>query len=267
MDLYLSSKVLWDKTLPEVLRLVSDYEYDGIELWYEHFTLPDHPGYLKKSDVLDLITSNCLPLWIHGPTMDINVTSVNPRIASASLEENLDAIEFANKARAKGIVVHPGRLSTSSDDPELYWEKQMSFLDRVTRAAHCRVALENMDNSGFQFVLNPEDLDRIFARSDSSKLGICLDIAHAASLGNLNDFLEKVPEDITHFHYSNLGRNSGHKPIDKGKLNLTEELVNYLDEFEGVLTFEGWDPGRGIEVAQKTKDLFLDEFDRIKAKL
>lgn len=261
MDLYLSSKILWSKDIPEVVKLVSDYGYDGIELWYEHFL---HQGYedpLKESSIINQLRENRLPLWIHGPIMDINMTSVNPDIARVSIEENLRAIDLANRIEAKGIVIHPGLLSSSTDDPEGYWSDQIKVTRKLTREAGCPIAVENMDSDRYHFVQDPADFTRLFDNIDSSDVGICFDVAHARSLGNINDFLEKTSAEINHLHYSNSGEESIHEPIDRGNYNLTEKFLNYLENFEGVLTFEGRDPDREVEIAEKTRSIFLEKTD------
>jgi len=264
VDLYLSSKIIWSKEIPEVVELIGNYDYDGIELWYEHFLNQGYEDHSKKPGLINLLKENSLPLWIHGPIMDINTTSINPEIARVSIEENLQAIDLANRTNAKGIVIHPGLLSSSTDDPELYWQDQIKVTKRLVREANCLVAIENMDSDRYHFVQQPSDFSRLLNNIDSSNVGICFDVAHARSLENIGEFLEEASTKINHIHYSNSSDESIHKPIDRGDSNLTEEFLDYLEGFDGVLTFEGRDPEREIEIARKTREIFLKKTEDIR---
>jgi|GEM_PF-3899360 len=264
MDLYLSSKILFDRQIETVIELIVERGYDGLELWSEHFLNLGYRDPLAQSELIELLREAPFPLWIHGPTMDLNITSANPRVAQVSLEENIRAIELAHLLEAKGVVIHPGSLSAPINDVEMeeYWDRQLAALRRLARAADCLLAVENMESRDNNFIQEPSDLKRILENIPRSNLGICFDIAHSRSLGNTEEFLEKMAPDITHIHYSNSGTKSIHAPIDRGESNLPQPFLSFLEDFSGVLTFEGRDPAREREVAENYLDLFLQTCER-----
>jgi len=243
--LALSSRLLWSHPVGKAAEIASDLGFQGLELWTEHLWRegPSSPleGELAR-----------LPLryFLHGPFMDLNPCSRNPRVAKLSLTEQLKALELARGLGVDLVVVHPGRCSSSKDSPEEYWPALLDSLGLLARRARklgITLAVENMEPRPKEILVRPIDLERLFG--EIPDLGLCLDLAHAAvgGFGMVDEFLTRLGSRIRHVHISNVGDGKVHLPLDKGRLPLTPAALDFLRGFLGALTLEGaWEPGEEV---------------------
>jgi sugar phosphate isomerase/epimerase len=243
---------LFNKNLIEAAHLVNDLSYQGLEVWAEHLWRDD------RGDLAEELTRFPFKIYLHGPIADLNLTSRNEKIASISLEENLKAIHLAQRLGAELVVIHPGRLSSSKDNPQDYWERQVQAIKRLASEAESkdvRVAIENMDNSPYEFINKPEDLDRLIKEVNSDKVGICLDLAHANSLrdGMADEFIERTGDNIIHLHISNSSKDVIHLPLNEGRSNCTEIVRIFLTKYRGGITIEGRDPQNEVQVVKSDR--------------
>jgi len=260
LTIAISSRLLFKRSLVEAAQLAARLGFEGLEIWAEHFWRDEEKGLAEKLLRLPL------KFYLHGPVADLNIASKNKKIAAVSLEENIRAIQLAADLEAELVVIHPGRLSFSKDDPEEYWEAPLDAirtLARETTSRGLRLAVENMDNRPYEFMNKPGILQRLLKEVDSEGVGICLDFAHASSLGLVDAFIEELGDLIIHVHISNSSDEVIHLPLFKGKSNLTQVAKRFLKKYRGGITIEGRDPENELYTVRENRRMIESILEEI----
>ena len=245
--LALSSRLLWSLSVSKAAEIAKDLGFQGLEIWTEHLWREGTPSGFEEQ-----LARLSLRYFLHGPSMDLNPCSRNPRVAKLSLTEQLKALKLARELEINLVVLHPGRCSSSKDSPEEYWPALLESLRLIASRAEglgITLAVENMEPRPKEIMVRPIDFVKLF--SEIPGLGLCLDLAHAAAGGfeMVDSFLTHLGSYIRHVHISNIGNGQIHLPLDRGELPLTPAALTFLRGFRGALTLEGaWAPD--LEVAR-----------------
>jgi len=240
---FLSSRLLWSESLGSAAREAHRLGYQGLEIWSEHAWRDGPISKLRRE--LERVP---LQYALHGPFMDLNLCSRNPRIAKLSLEECVRALSLARAVGASVMVVHPGRLSSGKDDPEEYWPDLIEALAKLGRHAanyELVLAVENMEPRPRELVTTPKDAQRLLGSVGSKSVQMCLDLAHARLKGanTVSAFIRLCGPMICHIHVSNVTEGRAHLPLNRGKSPVTPRVLRFLRrEFSGVVTVEGATP-------------------------
>lgn len=238
MKIAVSSRLFGECPLLEGIALARDYGYTGVELWYEDL--------LSMSDrTLASTTELGLTYYLHAASRDINFLSVNPRIASVSLGEVLRSVDIAERLAAQAVVVHPARMASTKDSPEEYWDTLVSALGCLVQHAQSKgvhLAVENMELRPKELLVFPEDMLRLIGAFPDGELGICLDLAHAATINAVERFLEpELWNRTTHIHLSNSADGRTHVPLWQGHCHASPRFQQAFRSFTGPVVIEGYD--------------------------
>lgn len=264
--LSLSSRVLWGGSVEDAAAMARELGYDGLEIWAEHAWREKSPGVLARS-----LRHIPLHYSMHGPSMDINCCSLNPRVAALSIAECERAMVWARRLGIRVVVIHPGHMASSKGDPEEYWPRLLAALGRLARRAGSlglALAVENMEPRPREFVTTSQDALRAFGSVTDANLYLCLDLAHAAMVSEsaADDLVRDNKDRICHVHISNVAPGRPHLPMDQGHVPVSPYVRRFLtDGFLGVITLEGaLPPGpRTAEVGLvRLRELLLDETGR-----
>jgi sugar phosphate isomerase/epimerase len=251
-----ATRLLWSAGILGALEGIAKAGFCAAEVWASHITDSGIPPFLvkKRADELGL------KLSLHAPSYDLNPLSSNSEIRSLSRRLVLDSLEVAAQLGAKVAVVHPGALSSTTDDPENYWGKLEEFVVQLdSRAARLglTVAIEAMEKKKLQFITSISSLERLAALMvsvNARHVGICLDIAHAGTIGNPEEFLARVPR-VVHVHLSDTSEEKTHALLGEGRLALQQIIPQILEKMQnnkGLIVIEGRlasDEPRAIAVA------------------
>jgi sugar phosphate isomerase/epimerase len=258
-----ATRLLWSAGILGALDGIAQAGFSAAEIWASHITDSGVPPFLVKKRANEL----GLGLSLHAPSYDLNPLSSNPEIRSLSRRLVLDSLEVAAQLEAKIAVVHPGALSSSTDDPESYWGKLEEFVVQLdSRAARLglTVAIEAMEKKRLQFITSIASLERlagIFDSVNARHVGICLDIAHAGTIGDPEEFLARVPR-VVHVHLSDTSDEKTHALLGEGRLDLQNIIPKLLEKMQGstgLIVIEGRlasDEARAIAVAAQ----YLQQF-------
>jgi len=225
----LSDHPSFDMTLREFLDFASRLHVKHVELKM------DSPSFLsalhkvnKISAIKNTLTSYNFRLFLHAPTIDINLASLNPHIGRASEKLTLKALYFADKVDAELMVSHVGRLS--KDYPQSFIDKSLKNavvrLKRLVKASkdlEITFTIEN-DHRTADYVLAgyPEQVLSLIRKLDCK---LTFDIGHANTLGEVESFFDMLSMDIVNIHlHDNNGINDEHLPLGKGKMNAAKIL-------------------------------------------
>jgi sugar phosphate isomerase/epimerase len=165
---------------------------------------------------------------LHGVYRDIIIHSNDSKIAEVSRERIQGSIEVAKALDVKKIVFHAGVNSLVLDEWYLknWLEKNAAFWKEVLVEYTGTVLIENV------WELKPDILRSLLDTVDSSRLKICLDVAHAHVYSKvpLETWLSVLGEDVVYMHISdNNGLVDQHLEVGAGNIDwqsLTQSIQN-----------------------------------------
>jgi sugar phosphate isomerase/epimerase len=270
MDFLFSSNILADYPLKTALITLAENDISGVEIWVEHLWRLESP----LNEVRKLMDSLGLKRTLHAPTRDVNITSSNPGIRKESLNQVLDALDIAYKLGIEVVTVHPGRMSSSKDTPEEFFDEQLNSLFAIARKAMqlgLRVAVEVMESKKGELVVLPQDLNTLLDAIGIDSLGATFDIAHAASfykglatIETINDYIVDYMyqlKRIYNVHVSNSSSRKVHLPLSRGEYDFLPVLSELSSIYSGTVSIEGFVPGEGMEVLFENKGV-IDRWKR-----
>ena len=252
-----ATRLLWHAGPLGALEGIARHGFGAAEVWAQHLW----ESQADVSEVAEKATQLGLALSLHAPSYDLNPLSSNADIRRISRTQVLTSLETAERISARSVVVHPGQLSSSTDDVEDYWvhlEDWVGLLNEKAAELDLSVALEGMEKKRLQFVTGIAALERLAGICTSlaaNHVSIALDIAHAGTLGEPLDFLQRVPR-ITHAHLSDTSDEKTHALLGEGRLELAQIIPVLLERIEstphGLIAIEGRlasDEPRALRVA------------------
>ncbi len=191
----------------------------------------------------DVVSSYDLKrIQLHAPFSDLNIGSYREDVRSFSVETLRRNIGIAADLGIEHVTVHPGVFSPHTfgmrDFVISQTNRSLRELSPVVRDRGIAVSLENMPRIGITVGHTPDELLRMI---EGTEIGICLDLGHANTTGNISAFLELLP-DIRNIHiHDNMGERDEHLPLGEGNI-----------DFEGILKTlsSGYSHGLVIEAEE-----------------
>jgi len=257
MKISLSTKILWKTNLIDALKLIKEKGYDGAEIWIDQIQRDiNEIDWLKK--YLEQLE---LEITLHSSNNDLNLSSTNNQIRKISVKQVDESIKLASKLGLKIITIHPGRKTSSKDNLDHIWELQLdSFSQLVNTAEEYNIFLgiENMELRAKEMIIFPKDINRLVSSLQSKNVGITLDLAHIATVGNIDvkEYITELSEEIIHVHLSDSNKQNTHLPLGWGKLNLSQMLFTLQKVYDKNVVIEGYIPDKEIEVLENNFDVW-----------
>lgn len=250
-----ATRLLWHSGVIGALEGFARAGFHAAEVWAQHLWEND----TRPETVAARAAELGMRLSLHAPSYDLNPLSSNPEVRAVSRRQVLESLETATRIGARIVVVHPGQISSSTDNVEDYWAGLAEYASRLNAKASelgLTVALEAMEKKRLQFVTTIPALQRLGVILESlSNTVIAVDIAHAGTMGDPMDFLERVPR-IGHAHLSDTSPEKTHALLGEGRLDLTSIVPALLERIEatphGLIAIEGRlssDEPRAVRVA------------------
>ena len=237
--LVMSSRLLWRDSLSAAAQTAQHLGFHGLEIWSEHAWRSRSLRAMRRS-----LRHTALKYYLHAPFYDLNICAMSPRVRRLSLEESVRSLRLAASLGIRQVVVHPGHASSSKGSPEESWPLLLDGLERMAAAAHrwrLVLAVENMEDRPKELLVRPDELNRLLSDLRREEIGLCLDLAHAWTLGEeAPDLLiQRFGERIIHVHFSNVDGKKVHLPLDQGRSPVSPKVEAFLRTFSGPLTLEG----------------------------
>jgi sugar phosphate isomerase/epimerase len=207
-------------------RIVGEFE-----LW-EIFSEASHSVVYNFKEFRDLLPCYDLHYSIHAPICDINIASISDPVRKGSMKETLDTIKAANKLDIGRVTVHPGLSSMSVRGIEDRYirraKESMMILEKASHEYGITIAIENMPDIYFFLGRTAEDLAEIV---DGTDLGICFDIGHANTAGQIDAMVDTFGDRIENVHiHDNKGKSDEHLTIGKGNIDF-EHVISKLGSY------------------------------------
>ena len=192
----------------------------NFDLW-EIFSEASHSIVYHEKEFRDLLPSYDLHYSVHAPICDINIASISDPVRKASMKETLDTIKAANRLGIDRVTIHPGLSSMSVHGIEskylVHAKESMKALDAAQTEYGISLAIENMPDIYFFLGRTAAELDEIVGDTD---LGICFDIGHANTTGQIDEMIETFGKRIKNIHiHDNNGKRDEHLTIGDGSID------------------------------------------------
>jgi sugar phosphate isomerase/epimerase len=249
MKISLSTKVLFKKNLIDALKLIKEKGYDGAEIWVNQI----------QRDVQDIrwfkkyLNRLGLEITLHFSNDDLNISSTNSQIRKISVKQVEKSIKLASSLGLEILTVHPGRKTSSRDNLEHIWELQLDSFSKLRNIAEehgIYLGIENMEQRAKEIIILPRDVNKLISSLKSKYIGITLDLAHIATIGNTDTekYISELSEKIIHVHISDSNKTNTHLPLGWGELNLSGMLFDLQKVYNRSVVIEGYVPDKELEV-------------------
>ncbi len=254
-----SSRLFWHQSIITAAQAAHRLGFEGFEIWTEHAWRGRSVRQLRSQ-----LKKVPLRYYLHAPFYDLNLSSINSRVSRFSLSEVCRGIKLAAMLRVDQMAIHPGHCSSSKGSPETHWWIFLNALETLQRAARkrgIRLAIENMEARPKEILVRPSDFDRLFSQFSGNDIGLCLDLAHAATAGKdtADELASRFGERIFHVHLSNVDDQRVHLPLDQGRSPVTPGIKTFLhNTFSGPLTLEG-----AVELGERAAQVGLATINQL----
>ena len=214
----------------EIIKIAKENNFEMIEI------LGEAPFFKKENT---MAFKDCgMEVSIHGPTVDINIASLNDGIRAESVKQMKECIDYAESINAHAITVHAGKIGRN-DPPlrkaalEIACE---SISELVDYSDNVIISVENMPVRQAFLGNKIEELEMFQSESGCN---LTIDVGHGNTTGNNEELLElKV---ITYCHLNdNDGVKDQHIPLGDGTLDLellkkVKKGIIELNNFDNIL--------------------------------
>ena len=235
MKLGFSTLALFMKDFSDIIEIASYNDFSMIEILCEG---PYNSGNILKNKKA-LIDSD-LEICIHGPTVDLNIASLNSRIREVSKELYFETIDLASNINATTITLHPGKIGRNDDRLRKYaLDLSIESIREIVEYGeknNVKISVENMPKR-FSFLGNSVfELKRI---QDETGCFVTIDIGHSNTTVNTNEFLAMDKISYCHLNDNN-GEKDSHLPLGEGTIDLNilkniDKGIIELNNFDNVL--------------------------------
>lgn len=220
---------------------------ERFELW-EIFSEADHAITNDTEGLADILSSYDLRYSVHSPICDMNIASMTDRLRRASINELVETAKAANRLDIRMMTVHPGLDSMSVHGvTERAVERArlaMRDIEKASQEYGVTMAIENMPVMPFFLGRTAADLAHIV---DGTDLGICFDIGHANTCGQIDDMVSTFGDRIVNIHiHDNHGERDEHLTIGEGTIDFPP-ILESLRGYRGNYVIESRDFDSAVE--------------------
>lgn len=211
----------------------------------------EHSFHTHYKEISDAIRSHCLELQVHAPMTDVNIGGMYEPMRKASVAEVRHAIEACNRLGIAMITVHPGFVQGIAflrrNVVVEQTKRSLIELSSVAEDNGVTLAVENMPSGINATCTTAKEL---FGVLQGTTLGLCFDMGHANTAGQIDELLEHVHLFRNVHLHNNDGTWDQHDNIDRGSADLVG-IVSSIRRggYEGNYVIEGTD----LESAAESK--------------
>ena len=215
----------------------------------------------NRAEAMAIAETTNLVITIHLPYSDLNLASMNQPIWEETVRQMKSCLDLACEF-SRLAVVHPGHLSPlGMQMPDAAWTQNILGLQRICDHAaelDMRIAVENMVNMPALLGRRPEEIVGILETVDRENAGFILDVGHANTNGNVEDFL-KLKKLVIHAHiHDNHGERDEHLPVGFGTVPWSK-VASALEDYEGRMVTESRSLEEGKRSLLRLKSLMNRE--------
>lgn len=193
---------------------------------------------------------------VHAPLSDVNIGSVNEPMRLAAVNEVKQTLLMCHQLDIPLVTVHPGFV------------QGIAFLDRTRAVEKTKISVKEIasfaSNHSVEVVVEnlPANINgtcttaaELLEVVDGADLGICFDMGHANTAGQVDDLLKLVGRfGNVHLH-NNDGQWDQHNRIDEGSADLAKVVSALRESYSGNIIIESLDIESAVESKKVLEEL------------
>lgn len=223
---------------------------------WEIFSEVEHSIIGREKEIVDMISSRDMTVSVHAPICDLNIAALSDRLMDASIRLTCDVISSAADIGAVTVTIHPGLSSMSVNGTEEMATRRAKFamkmIEGIGNEYGVKLVIENMPNFPFFLGKTAESLADLVSGTD---LGICFDIGHAHTMGQIEAMVETFGDRIANVHiHDNHGQRDEHLTIGDGDIDFPR-VLGMLSGYSGNYIIESKNLESAIESQSRLKSL------------
>lgn len=190
-----------------------------------------------RHEFIDLLNSFSIKKQIHGPFIDINLSSHNDLISRASVEAYIETAKFCKEINVDIMTIHPGLANFLLESFHTYNTKQLSKAINVlldfTKDLNLTICLENMPKNT-NIMLDQDNIANVLNNIGRSDLFLTYDTSHFyTNNGDVNLLWKQHHKIIKNVHLvENFTTDSDtHPPLGSGKVDF-KGIFNTIAKYQ-----------------------------------
>lgn len=130
------------------------------------------------------------PIFIHAPYL-VNIATPDNEIRKKSIHNLIGQMKIAKLIEAEGVIFHIGTKKDLSEKEAL--KKCSGALKIILRKVpgESKLIIENNAGEGNKVGTTPKEIGEIIKQVNSSRLGVCIDTAHALGAGIIKEYTSR----------------------------------------------------------------------------
>jgi len=213
------------KASEECLNFAEHFGINIIELVIDS---PDVFNQENRQKFIDMVNSYSLEKQVHGPFIDINLSSHNNRISEASIQSYIESVKLCNDIGVKMMTIHPGIANLLLPSIREFNRRQLKqaifrLLD-YTITEKLMICLENMPQNT-HIMTDNKNIEEIFSIIGRKDLFLTYDTSHFYTCdGDVKHLWLKFHSSIKNVHLvDNFSKiTDTHPPLGTGKIDFKE---------------------------------------------
>ncbi len=196
---------------------------------------------------------------VHVPISDVNIGSVHEPMRRAAMNEVKQTILMCHQLEIPLATVHPGFIQGIAflNKAKALEKTKDSVKELATFARDNSVAIvvENMPANINGTCTTAAELLEV---ADSAGLGICFDMGHANTSGQIDEFLMLAGRFKNVHLHNNEGTWDQHNEVDDGTADIKKVLGTLRKSYDGNLVIESTDLEPGVSSKRKIERILRD---------
>jgi sugar phosphate isomerase/epimerase len=205
---------------------------------------------LIKDDVRYGRDSLDLRFQVHAPLSDVNIGSVHEPMRVAAVNEIKQSIMMCRQLEIPLVTIHPGFVQgIAFMNKSRALEKTKESVKEIAAYATDQSVTVAVENLPANINATCTQADELLEAIEGSGLGICFDMGHANTSGQMDEMLSLV-ERFKNVHlHNNDGQWDQHNRVDDGSADLSKVVSVLKKSYRGNIIIESTD----LETGEQSK--------------
>ena len=203
---------------------------------------------LIKDDVRYGRDSLGMRFQVHAPLSDVNIGSVHEPMRIAAVDEIKQAIMMCRQLEIPLVTIHPGFVQGIAFlNKAKALEKTKESVKEIAAYAAGQSVTVVVENLPANINATCTHADELLEAIEGSGLGICFDMGHANTAGQMDELLKLVDRFKNVHLHNNDGQWDQHNRVDDGSADLSKVVSVLKKSYTGNIIIESTDLESGTQ--------------------
>lgn len=203
---------------------------------------------LIKDDVRYGRDSLGMRFQVHAPLSDVNIGSVHEPMRIAAVDEIKQTIMMCRQLEIPLVTIHPGFVQGIAFlNKAKALEKTKESVKEVAAYAAGQSVTVVVENLPANINATCTHADELLEAIEGSGLGICFDMGHANTAGQMDEMLKLVDRFKNVHLHNNDGQWDQHNRVDDGSADLSKVASVLKKSYRGNIIIESTDLESGAQ--------------------